>query len=226
MLANACLTTCAQVLLRNQVQRINLHSNNIRTAQPAFSMSDSSLQRLREGDQAAFREFVEEHHRRVLRLVMSFVGNTEDSEDIAQEVFLEAYKALPSFYGASALSTWLHRIAVNASLDFLRAKSRHKRFAIRVPLFDRLGGLVVDPADPAHPGTLLEDQERSRVLYAAINSLAEQQRVAFVLCEIDGCSMKEAAELMNTSAKAVESLLSRARGRLRTMLKGYYDEHK
>ena len=124
----------------------------------------------------------------------------------------------------SSLTTWLHRIAVNACLDALRAQSRRKRWIERIPLINDFGELVVDPADSLHPGTLLEDAERARVLHAAIARLPEQQRVAFVLCEIDGCSMKETAEIMKSTPKAVESLLSRSRNRLRSLLSSYYRE--
>ncbi|MFM7774307.1 MAG: RNA polymerase sigma factor [Candidatus Kapaibacterium sp.] len=188
-------------------------------------MNDSRLRLLRVRDETAFRGFVEEHQLRVVRLAASFVHNREDAEDIAQAVFVEAYHALPSFNGTSSLATWLHRITVNRSLDFLRAQSRQKRFALRIPLFDTFGALVVDTPDSsvvADPGATLENTERARVLRAAIARLADQQRAAFVLCEVDGRSMKEAAELMNTSPKAVESLLSRARSRLRTLLASYY----
>jgi RNA polymerase sigma factor (sigma-70 family) len=202
-------------------------SSNVFHKPLSLPMSDHRLRLLRDGDAAAFRGFVEEHHRRVIRLVTGFVQSPEDAEDIAQEVFVEAYHSLPSFTGASSLSTWLHRIAVNKSLDFLRAQSRRKRSVLRVPLLDMFGGLVVDPADTStgsHPGATLENAERARVLAAAIGRLAEQQRVAFVLCEVDGLSMKEAADVMDISAKAVESLLSRARSRLRTLLRRYYEE--
>ncbi len=180
------------------------------------------LERLRAREEAAFRELVAVHYRAVYRTALSFVRSAEDAEDVAQETFLTAFESVAGFQGNAALATWLHRITVTRSLDHLRRHKRKKRFALVVSLFtDR--GLVVDPADTVHPGVRLEDAERARVLFAAVDRLPEAQRVAYTLRHVEGFSQKEIAEVMELSVKAVESLLSRAGAKLRSMLRGYYE---
>lgn len=182
------------------------------------------LDRLRLGDAAAFRELVEAHHRAVYRTALGFVRNAEDAEDVAQETFITAFESIDRFEGNAALATWLYRIAVTRSLDLLRRHKRKKRFARLTSLFTERGTLVVDPADTVHPGVQFEDAERSRILFAAVDRLNEAQRVAYTLRHIDRLSQKEVAEVMNLSVKAVESLLSRAAGKLRGMLREYYED--
>ncbi len=177
---------------------------------------------LKQGNERAFRQLISDHERRVYNVVLSFVRNPEVAEDLAQECFIEVFESIAGFNVESRLSTWLHRIAVHKALDHLRAGRRKKRFAILTSLFGESGELIVDPADPVHPGTQLEDRERSQVLFAAIDALPESQRVAYTLVRIDDLSVKECAETMKLSPKAVESLLSRAKSSLRRSLESYY----
>ncbi len=183
------------------------------------------ISQLRAGENQAFQRLISEHQLRLYRVILAFVRSPETAEDLCQEVFVEVVESIHQFKAQAQLSTWLHRIAVHKSLDYLRATRRQKRFAHLVSLFGIHNELIVDPADPVHPGILLEDQERSRLLFAAIDLLPEQQRIAYTLCRVEEMSVKEAAELMKTSPKAVESLLSRARNSLQKRLEQYYQQH-
>jgi RNA polymerase sigma factor (sigma-70 family) len=162
---------------------------------------------------------VDAHKTRVFNTAISFVQNNEDAEDISQEVFIEVYRSLPQFKEGSSISTWIYRITVNKSLDHLRKKKRHKRFGFLSSLFyEDSGELIHDKHHFDHPGILMENKEKARYLFAAIETLPENQKTAFILFTIEDLSQKEIAEIMNTSSKAVESLIGRARLALRAKL--------
>ncbi len=180
---------------------------------------------LRRGDTAAFASFVKQYQHRVFNVCLGFVANREDAEDLAQEVFVEVFRRMNQFRGESALGTWVHRIAVTKSLELLRYRKREKRQAY----FKQLLGLDAPGVEARaghfdHPGVALEDQERARLLYQAIDHLPENQRIAFSLRQIEGLSQKECAEIMDISEKAVESLQIRAKNKLREWLKTYYEQ--
>jgi RNA polymerase sigma-70 factor (ECF subfamily) len=177
------------------------------------------------GDDTAFRSLYEQFRARVYNTSLSYLQNQADAEEIVQDVFVELYRAAPSFDGKSSVSTWIYRIAVNKSLDRLRYRSRKKRFARLTSLFSEEGGeLVFDLPDFDHPGVLLENKEKAHVLFKAIHALGEQQKTAFILSHIEELSGKEIAEVMKLSPKAVESLLQRAKANLQKELEKYYPE--
>jgi RNA polymerase sigma-70 factor (ECF subfamily) len=151
------------------------------------------------------------------------VHNQEDAEEITQEVFIEVFHSLESFKGQSDVFTWIYSVAVNKSLDFLKAKKRKKRFAFFTQLFhpesgEPMAGLL----NFDHPGVLMENKEHSRILFSAIDNLPVNQKTAFVLSKIEGFPHKEIAQIMNISEKATESLVRRAKENLRKLLKYYY----
>lgn len=123
--------------------------------------------------------------------------------------------------------TWLYRITVNKSLDLLRHKKRQKRFSFLTSLFDRdTGNLIHDPPDFVHPGVVLEQQENAATLFKAIHTLADKQKTAYILTRIEGLNNIEAAQIMNVSVGAVESLLTRANENLKKQLSKWYDANK
>lgn len=154
---------------------------------------------------------------------ISFLQNKEDAEDLTQEVFIEVYNSLQKFKGESSVSTWIYRITVNKSLDHLRKKNRKKRFGFMTSLFNKESGeMNLDAGHFEHPGVLLEKKELSRALFEAIDTLSENQKTAFILFHIEELSQKEIGEVMSLSAKAVESLIARAKAALRIQLEGIY----
>lgn len=171
----------------------------------------------------SFSELVDTHKTRVFNTAISFVQNTEDAEDLTQEVFIEVHRSLSNFQAQSSVSTWIYRITVNKSLDFLRKKKRQKRFGFMSSLFhEESGEIKHDHAHFDHPGILLENKEKARYLFSAIESLPENQKTAFILFNIEDLSQKEIAEIMDTSPKAVESLIQRAKQGLRLKLENLY----
>src|SRR5690606_26785534 len=135
------------------------------------------IERLKQGDEAAFRQIVESSQGLVYNTVLGIVQNPEDAEDVAQEVFMQLYESVKGFRGQSKLSTWLYRIAVTKSMDHLRKKKRKKRFAFVQSLFGIEEGLVHDPPDFHHPGVTLDNKEKAAELFKAIEKLPNKQKV-------------------------------------------------
>ena len=175
----------------------------------------------------SFKDLVEAHKKRVFNTCISFLQNTEDAEDITQEVFIEVYRSLDKFKQQSNVSTWIYRIAVNKSLDFLRRKKSKKRFAYFSNLFsEETGEVIHEQADFEHPGIQLENKESSKYLFKVIDTLPETQKTAFILFTLEELSQKEIAVVMNISPKAVESLIQRAKAGLRKKLEFFYDKRR
>lgn len=150
-----------------------------------------------------------------------------DAEDVTQEVFAEIFQSILQFKGEAKLSTWIYRIAVSKSLEFLRKKNRKKRFGFMQGLFgnDDLSP-IKHVSDFYHPGVQLENKERAKILFAAIDKLPENQKTAFVLSKMEDLSYDEIAEIMKTSLSSVESLMFRAKQNLQKLLGDYYRENK
>ena len=173
-----------------------------------------------EGDRNSYAILVERHQSMVFRTCLGFVHNKEDADDLTQEVFIQAYQSLHSFKGEASFSTWLYRIAVNASLNKVRRSSKFKL----LQRFDSLFGSAKG-TDTTHPDLQTEDPENILMrteqrewVQKSLDSLPEKQRTAIVLSKYDELSQKEIAEIMNTSEGAVESLLQRAKTNLREKL--------
>ena len=175
-----------------------------------------------QGERDKFRIFVEKYQQLVFRTCMGFVYNKEDADDLTQEVFIQAYQSLPDFRMKSAFSTWLYRIAVNASLNRVR-KSSGTSFLLRLESFfgseNQMAGQLT-AVDTDDPENIIIRQEHSQWLQKALDSLPENQRTAIVLSKYDDLSQKEIAEILNTTEGAVEALLQRAKKNLREKLSG------
>ncbi|MEM9076983.1 MAG: RNA polymerase sigma factor [Bacteroidota bacterium] len=182
------------------------------------------LEDLKAQKQQAYSRLLDEYQKLVFNTCLSFVPNAEDAEDIAQEVFIEIYRSISKFKGNSKLSTWIYRISVNKSLEFIRKKNTRKRFGF----MHSLSGSSV-PIDKTayftefnHPGVQLELKEQQETLFNAIHQLPEAQKVVFTLHKIDGLSYKEVGEITQKSISSVESLLFRAKKNLKQILTTYY----
>jgi RNA polymerase sigma-70 factor (ECF subfamily) len=174
---------------------------------------------LKKGSHEAFRNLVEQYSHEVVGTCYSFVNNREDAEDVAQEVFIEVYKSIRQFRKESEIGTWIYRISINKSLDFLRRQKRKKRIS------DLMGLFFAKNRPQAGIHQQLEEQERKVLLHQQIAFLAENQRIALVLSRFDGLSNKKIADIMETSESAVESLLHQAREKLRKNLARYFEKN-
>lgn len=160
-------------------------------------------------------EIYDKHSKQVYNLALHYVQNTEDAEEITQDVFIAVHQSLHTFQEKSQLGTWIYRITVNKSLDFIKARNRKKRFAFISSLFasDATSETHNKP-NFDHPGVLLEQKESLKILFGHINDLPSNQKTALILSKIEQQSQKEIAQIMNISSKAVESLIQRAKENL------------
>jgi RNA polymerase sigma-70 factor (ECF subfamily) len=162
-----------------------------------------------------FEEIYKQFSRLVFNLALQYVQNTEDAEEITQDVFLTVHKSLKLFQQNSEIHTWIYRIAINKSLDFIKAKNRKKRFAFITSLFHDDGNELKNLGHNFnHPGILLEQKEALESLFQHINALPDNQKTALILSKLEQKSQKEVGEIMKLSTKAVESLLQRAKTNL------------
>lgn len=169
-----------------------------------------------------FQEIYETYKNKVFNTCIGYLQNHEDAEEVTQDVFIEIHRSSGSFEGKSTLSTWIYRIAVNKSLDFIKSKNRKKRFAFMSSLFNQAGDLQHDSPNFYHPGVQLEQKENSAILFKAINALPENQKTAFILSKVEGLSYAEISDVMQTSVSSVESLLFRAKQNLQKELSTYF----
>jgi RNA polymerase sigma-70 factor (ECF subfamily) len=186
--------------------------------------------RVRDDDQAAFAELVELYHRRVVTVMHHLVGNAEEAEDLAQEVFLRVYRGRKKYHPRAKFSTWLYTIANNLALNVLRNRQRKPVVPLNVrdsgPLGPRPAEQLVKDKE-GQPMRRMQQQELAAVIQEALENLNERQRVAVVLNKFEDMGYAEIAEVMELTVKAVKSLLSRARENLREALKDYiYMESK
>ncbi|RZA02572.1 MAG: RNA polymerase sigma factor [Sphingobacteriaceae bacterium] len=177
---------------------------------------------LLKGDESAFKNLINTYKKMVYNTVLGFVQNIEDAEDVTQDVFIRVYEGIGKFKQQCKLSTWIYRIAITQSADFIRHKNRKKRFGFLTSLFGDNNELLHDPADFVHPGILAENKEQSVILFNAINQLPEKQKTAFLLQKVQDLSQQKIAEIMELKEGAVESLLMRAKGNLKKLLINYY----
>ncbi len=197
--------------------------------EPGLDMADESklsdfelVDRVRGGDAGAYRFLVERYQRKIYNLALRLVRQVEDAEDVLQETFLSAYRALPKFKGDSAFGTWLYRIATNFALMKLRGKK---------PVFVSLDEprdndlppveLVDFSTDPLNE--VLDDELRQK-MEEAIANLPDDMRTVFLLRDVEGLSNAEVAEILDLSVPAVKSRLHRTRLHLREQLSRYFSE--
>lgn len=186
--------------------------------------SDQQLvQRVQKGDKAAFDLLVRKYQHRVLKLVGRFVNDSAEAEDVAQEAFLKAYRALPAFRGDSAFYTWLYRIAINTAKNALVANRRRPvdfDLDLQDPDQHDRQSMLKDADTPE--GVLLTDEIRG-VVERALEQLPEDLRTAIVLRELEGLSYEEIAEAMDCSVGTVRSRIFRAREAIDKKLKPLLD---
>src|SRR5262249_28232442 len=177
--------------------------------------------RVRADEPGAFEELVEQYQQRLVAVLHHVVGNAEEAEDLAQEVFFRIYRARKKYRARSKFSTWLFTIANNLALNALRRRQRKPVVPLNVRDSGPLGPrpaeqLVRDRA--AQPVQHVQQRELAVIVQHALAGLNERQRMAVVLNKFEDMSYEEIAEVMQLSTKAVKSLLSRARTNLRDVL--------
>lgn len=172
------------------------------------------------GDQATFRVLVERHSRDVFRLAFRMTGNEHDAEDIVQETFLRAYRALHQFEARANFGTWLHRVAINCALDHLRrVKRREEESYAQNPAGEEEGDASSSiPSSGPTPERLLLSAELKRKIERAMAELTDRERAAFVLRHFEGCSIKEIGKVLGLRENAAKNAVFRAVQKLREAL--------
>jgi len=181
------------------------------------------VERVQQGDRSAFDLLVRKYQHRVLKLVSRFVSDAAEAEDVAQEAFIKAYRALPAFRGDSAFYTWLYRIAINTAKNAL-VSNRRRPVDFDLDLqdpeqYERHARLK----DADTPEGVLLTEEIRLVVEKALEQLPEDLRTAIVLRELEGLSYEEIAEAMDCPVGTVRSRIFRAREAIDKKLKPLLD---
>ncbi len=183
---------------------------------------------VREGDAAAFTELVLRYQNRLLTVLEHLVGNREQAEDLAQEVFVRVFKARERYEPEAKFSTWLFTIANNIASNALRSRNRRREVGVpegngadSTPLsLDQLA----KAASGAMPTRRLDKAEQAEMVRTAVAALSERQRMALLLAKFEGMSYQDIAQTMDLSVQAIKSLLSRARVNLKEILTPYVEQ--
>jgi len=180
----------------------------------------ADMERLATGHDAALNDLMERHATPVFHFLCHMVGNEDDANDLAQETFARVFRARASFRTSEKFSTWLFTIAANLARNHFRWRSRHPNVSLEVETGgseQTLGSTL--PANDLAPNEQALTAERAEAVRTAVSKLPEDLREAVVLCEWEERSIAEAAAILETTPKAVESRLYRARQILRERLK-------
>jgi len=186
-----------------------------------MSLRESRLiRRLKDRDERAFREMVEEYGDRVYGLTYRMLGNREEAEDLAQEVFITIFKSIESFRGDSKFSTWLYRVTANHCKNRIKYLARrHDRdraeLSERVEAVSAAGGSLAAPRVVVRPDVQVEGAEIEQVLQEAIAELDEEQRILVILRDVEDLSYEEICAITDLPEGTVKSRLHRARMALR-----------
>lgn len=169
------------------------------------------VQRVQQGDKAAFDLLVVKYQHKIVHLVNRYVKDPSEAQDVAQDTFIKAYRALGDFRGDSAFYTWLYRIAINTAKNYLLSRSRrHFDYEIDVQDAEQVEN-APQLKDIETPENLLMNEQIVAVIKSAIENLPEEMRVAITLREFEGMSYEEIAEAMECPIGTVRSRIFRAR---------------
>ena len=168
------------------------------------------IQQFKDGDPSTFEWIVLKYQDKIYNLCRYLLGNPQDAEDAAQDVFIKAYRKLKDFRPESSLYTWLYRIGVNTCLD-------HKRKFRPEPFKDQSMAEDLPSAEPS-PERRYQSKEIGQTIQSALEQLSKKSRAVIVLKEVEGLSYEEIAEVLKTSIGTIKSRISRAREELRRLL--------
>jgi len=182
--------------------------------------------RVQQGDKQAFDLLVLKYQRKIQRLLSRMIRDQSDIDDVMQEAFIKAYRALPQFRGDSAFYTWLYRIAINTARNWMSSQGRRPSApglnqTEDGETFNEIDNLI----DNNTPESALASQEIASTVNSVIEQLPSELQTAIVLREIDGLSYEEIAQTMNCPIGTVRSRIFRAREAIATKLRPLLDTH-
>jgi RNA polymerase sigma-70 factor (ECF subfamily) len=185
------------------------------------------VERAQRGDKRAFELLVEKYQRKLGRLLARFIRDPAEVEDVTQEAFIKAYRALPAFRGDSAFYTWLYRIGINTAKNYLMALGRRAPTSTEVDAEDAEGFEDGEQLrDINTPESMLLSKEIAATVNAAIEELPEELRTAIQLREIEGMSYEDIARIMDCPIGTVRSRIFRAREAIAERLRPLLDTRK
>jgi RNA polymerase sigma-70 factor (ECF subfamily) len=182
------------------------------------------MERIKDGDEEAFRELVELHHCRVIAICVRMLGDHTEAEDLAQQVFIRVWKSAARWEPTAKFTTWLYTITKNLVFNETRRRSRHPTRSLHSSNFEDSEPPQYADESIKAPDTSLLDQEMHEAIERAIQDLPETSRMAIVLRRYQDVSYEEMASILDLTVPAVKSVLFRARTELRESLKAYLNE--
>lgn len=203
-------------LTQSQPTHYELHDPDVRL-----------MLQVRDGDAAAFTELVLRYQNRLLTVLEHLVGNREQAEDLAQDVFVRVFKARERYEPEAKFSTWLFTIANNVASNALRSRSRRREVGVPEGNGADSTPMALDQLAKAASGFMptraLDKAEQAEMVRSAVAALSERQRMALLLAKFEGMSYQDIAQTMGLSVQAIKSLLSRARVNLKEILTPYVE---
>jgi RNA polymerase sigma-70 factor (ECF subfamily) len=180
---------------------------------------------VRDDHAAAFEELVARYQVRLISVFQHSLGERDQAEDLAQEVFLRVYRARKTYVPSSRFSTWLFTIAHNVASNARRSRFRRREVQVVGRSTSSMSASplaqMIEAASGLHPTRRLDRTERAQLVHLAMETLSDRQRMALLLSKFEGMSYAEIGEVMELTTSAIKSLLSRARGNLRDILQPY-----
>jgi len=168
-------------------------------------------ERLKEGIDTALEELIDLYKQRIFNIAYRYTGDRDEAFDLSQEIFLRAYSKIKLFKSGTNFNAWFMRLAINTAINYRKKSGKnpsHEAFEITVPLEDAVSSDITEG---------LENQEKQRRIQTLLNKLPRRERLVLILQLWEERKVSEIAEIMGTSVKSVESLLTRARKRLRKL---------
>jgi len=182
-----------------------------------MEMTDvAAVSRARDGDSDAFRLLVERHSRAIFRVAYRMTANEHDADDVVQETFLRAYRQIDRFEERANFSTWVHRIAINCSLDLLRARGRHDKHYGGDPSSEEMSAVI--KTDDPQPDRLLLSAELQSHVAKALERLSGNERTAFILRHFEGMPVEDIGKTLGIQVNAAKHTIFRAVRKLRESL--------
>lgn len=161
----------------------------------------------------------------VYNIALNYLQNTEDAEEITQDVFIQVNDSIKKFENNSTLKTWIYRITINKCLDFIKFKNSQKRWFIYGKKSSNEKE-ILNYSNFDHPGITIENQENAAILFEMINQLTDNQKSAFLLSKVEELSNSEIAMIMELSISSVESLIFRAKANLKEKLSNKFENYR
>ncbi|NQU73128.1 MAG: sigma-70 family RNA polymerase sigma factor [Candidatus Omnitrophica bacterium] len=194
-----------------------------------FKVSPSDgdlLNKARKGNKGAFEDFYARYKRRILNYIYRMIGNRESAEDIAQETFVKAYMNLSTYTEQAKAINWIYTIAGNTCKNFLRDKKLKQQLSLDAKLLgnEKISLKDIIQAEGDTPSDLTINKEQENLVQAHINLMPLKYKEVLILCDIEGCSYEETAQILRCSVGSVGSRLSRARLILAKKLKKYFKD--